>query len=87
MHVLQSQQWKWQLLQLQLCQDPIWRGGGDERVLGDGGVDVEGVAERVAGGVADGVAGGVAGGVFDVVVDGENLVVGESVLVQHGIQF
>ena len=45
-------------------------------VLGDGGV-----AERVAGSVADGVAGGVAGGVFDVVVDGENLVVGESVLV------
>ena len=37
--------------------------------------------------MADGVAGGVAGGVFDVVVDGENLVVGESVLVQHGIQF
>ena len=55
-----------QKCQLQLQQDPIWCGSGDERVLGDSGVDV--VAEGVAEGVADGV------------VDGESVAVGESVL-------
>ena len=62
--------------QLWLWQDQVCRGGGDERVLGDGRVVVEGEGE------ADGVADDVADGV----VDGEDLTVGESVLVQRGIQ-
>ena len=70
--VKQSTQQKWQLWQLWLWQENICCGGGDERVLGDSGVDVE--AEGVADGVADGV------------VDGEDLVVGKSVLVQRDIR-
>ena len=70
--LLQSQQRKWQLWQPWLRQNLVWCGGGDERVLGNGGVYVE--AERVAEGVADGV------------VDGDNLAVVESVLVKRGIQ-
>ena len=66
--VLPSWQQEWQLWHLWLRQDPVWRGGRYERVLGDSGVDV----------VADCVSGGV--------VDGEDLAVGESVLVQRGIQ-
>ena len=53
-------------------------------VLGDGRVDVE--PEGVAYSVVDVVADGVADGVVDGVVDGEDLAVGESVLVQRGIQ-
>ena len=78
--MLQSQQQEWQLWQRWLRQDHVWRGGGDERVWGDGGVDVE--VEGEAGGVADGVADDVADGV----VDGEDLTVGESVHFQRGIQ-
>ena len=78
---LQSQQQKWQPWELWLRQDHVWRNGGDERVLSDGGVDVE--VDGEAGGLADGVAVDVAEGV----VDGEDLTVGESVLVQRGIQY
>ena len=48
-HVLQSQQQEYHLWQLCLWQDHVWRGGGDERVLGVGGFDAE----------VDGEAGGV----------------------------
>ena len=77
--MLQSQQQEWQLGQLWLWQAHVWLYGGDGRVLGDGGVDVEGEGE------ADGVAGAVADDVDDV-VDGEDLTVGESELFQGGIQ-
>ena len=75
--VLQSQQQEWQLGQLWLWQDHVWRGGGDGRVLGDSGVDVDGDANGVA---------AVADDVVDDVADGEGLTVGESVLFQRGIQ-
>jgi hypothetical protein len=39
--VVPSRQWKWQLSQLWFWQDPLWCGGGDQRVLVDSGVDVE----------------------------------------------
>jgi hypothetical protein len=74
--VLQSQQQEWQFWQMWLLHDHVWRGGGDRRVLGDGGVHVEG----------EGDADGVAGAVADDVVDGEALTAGESVLFQRGIQ-
>ena len=47
--MLQTQQQEWQLGQVWLWKDHVWRGGEDGRVVGDGGVDVDGEGMMMVG--------------------------------------